>query len=120
MSEMPAPGTVPEWDQADRLAKALQHRGIKVQQMADYLGVSRNTIGNYLSRRSKPDKRTLLLWAMKTGVPREWLEDGKTPPDDPDGGGVRREGIEPPTRWLSTSPSHGGFGNSSADFERAA
>ena len=70
--------------------------------LADALGVHRNTIGNYLSGRTQADKRTLIAWALATGVPYVWLTDGKTPADgqgpDDGGGGVRREGIEPPTR----------------------
>ena len=91
------------WDQVDRLNKAVRVSGLTVSRLADALGVHRNTIGNYLSGRTQADKRTLMAWALATGVPYGWLTDGKTPADGPggpdDGGGVvRREGIEPPTR----------------------
>ena len=80
---------IPQRDEADRLGKALKHRGIKVGEMADYLGVSRNTVGNYINGRTSPDKRTLRLWALRTGVPMEWLEHGSTSTnDDPDGGSL--------------------------------
>ena len=42
-----------------------------------------------------PDHGTLMLWAMRTGVPLPGLEHGETPDGDPV---VRREGLEPPTR----------------------
>lgn len=43
------PGPIPEWDLADRMRKSLRHSGVGVQEMADYLGVARNTV--YLSCR---------------------------------------------------------------------
>lgn len=56
--------------------------------MADYLGVSRNTIGNYIALRSRPNKGTVRLWAMATGVDLDWLAEGKVGEGDggPDGG----------------------------------
>lgn len=72
-------GAVPVWTEGDRLGKALDHAGIRHQEMADYLGLSRNTIGNYIHGRVAIDKRTRMLWAMRTGVPAEWLENGEAP-----------------------------------------
>jgi len=37
------PGSVPEWDVADRMRKTLRTANLGVQEMADYLDVSRNT-----------------------------------------------------------------------------
>lgn len=71
---------------ADRLRKALRHNNIGVQEMADYLGVGRNTVGRYVNGHGSPDRRTLLLWAMRTGVPIEWLETGTAPSGPGDGG----------------------------------
>lgn len=87
MSTMTSEGSIPTWDLGDRLGKSLKHAGVKVGEMAEYLGVSRNTVGNYTNGRTAPDRRTLLLWAMRTGVPFEWLQTGAA--DDghtPDGG----------------------------------
>lgn len=75
-----------EFDLADRMRKTLRHTGISVQQMADYLGVSRNTVGSWINGHTPPDRRTILLWAMRTGVPVEWLETGQVP-TTPDGEG---------------------------------
>ena len=47
--------------------------------MADFLECGRNTVGNWLSGRSKPSPASLKLRAEKTGVPYEWLRDGKWP-----------------------------------------
>lgn len=56
-----------------RLALALDHSGVSVHDMADELGVSRNTVGNYLAGRTMPHKAVLRVWAMRCGVPFEWL-----------------------------------------------
>lgn len=80
MSNHPTEALVPEWTMGDRLWKALQVAGISHQAMADYLGVSRNTLTNYTRGRTKADKRTLMLWAMRTGVPLEWLRTGQVSP----------------------------------------
>ena len=66
-----------EWDQSDRLAKALRHAGVSRQEMADYLGVHPNTISNYVHGHIQPDKRTLMLWAARCGVSFEWLDTGE-------------------------------------------
>lgn len=73
-------GHVPQWSEGDRLRKALEHAGISNQGMADYLGVSRNTVSNYIHGRGKRgvDKRTRMLWAERCGVSYRWLETGAT------------------------------------------
>jgi transcriptional regulator with XRE-family HTH domain len=79
----------PKWDLSDRLNKALRHSGKSTQQMADELGVHRNTISNYTSGRKQPDRRTILAWAVATGVPVVWLETGEAADDQgPSGGGA--------------------------------
>jgi len=77
MSEMPDyladPASVPEWDVADRMRKALRHADVGVQEIADYLGVSRNTVSNWINGRIRPGVRDVRLWALRTGVPYYWL-----------------------------------------------
>lgn len=76
--------TIANWDMQtklsfglpDRLAKALDVADITSIDMADYLGVSRTTISNYTHGRSPVKKQTLRLWALRTGVPLQWLETG--------------------------------------------
>ena len=51
--------------------------------MAGYLGVHRNTVSGYLNRRIRPNKRTLSLWALRTGAPYEWLVNGDDQPQQP-------------------------------------
>jgi transcriptional regulator with XRE-family HTH domain len=64
----------PVWDVADGMRKALRTtNGFSVQDIAAHLGVSRNTVGNWLNGRVRPDDRTLIAWAQLTGVPYRWL-----------------------------------------------
>jgi DNA-binding transcriptional regulator YiaG len=76
MSEAPTGVMVPEWDLADRMRKALRISGTGVQEMADYLGVARNTVSTWINGRIDPSTQTLRLWAMRCGVPYEWLLEG--------------------------------------------
>lgn len=54
--------------------------------MADYFGVSRNTIGAWINGRTPCSTANVKLWALRTGVPYEWVRDGEVswtqPPDD--------------------------------------
>lgn len=68
----------PEWDLADRMRKALRQADIGVQEMADYLDVSRSTVGTWINGRNRPSAATLRIWAMRCGVSFEWLRDGMT------------------------------------------
>lgn len=77
---------VPEWDMTDRLNKALKESGLSVTAAARYFDVHRNTVSGWLHGRINPDTRTLKLWAFMTGVPYEWIKDGKEPPP-PNGDG---------------------------------
>ena len=66
----------PEWTQGDRMHKSLRLTGISVQEMADYLGVARNTVSTWINDRNTPNQRTMMLWAVRTGYPQHWLERG--------------------------------------------
>ena len=74
------PAGVPEFDLADRMRKALRTSGVGVQEMADYLGVARNTVSTWINGRIEPSTQTKRLWALRTGVPFEWLEHGEVTP----------------------------------------
>ena len=71
-----AADAVPEWDVADRMRKALRHAAISVADMADYLGVSRKSVGNWIGGRTDPSVQTMRLWALRCGVDYEWLRSG--------------------------------------------
>jgi transcriptional regulator with XRE-family HTH domain len=77
MTEQPDAPAVPSWDLADRMRKSLRHADTGVQEMADYLGVARNTVSTWINGRIEPSTQTLRLWALRTGVSYEWLAGGR-------------------------------------------
>lgn len=89
------------WDLADRLRKALRVSGVGVGEMADELHVSRNTVGNYINGHTEPNRATLRVWALRTGIPIEWILTGETPDHGPDGPGELGRSS---TRWYAEAP----------------
>lgn len=65
-----------DFDAADRLRKALRESDVSVQEMADYLEVSRNSVSAWINGRNYPRRRDLAAFARKTGYPIEWLRGG--------------------------------------------
>ena len=65
--------TIPTITLRHRLRIALEDAGHSVDYMARQLGCSRNTVGNYLSGRSKPNAATIRVWANLTNVDPVWL-----------------------------------------------
>lgn len=53
--------------------------------MADLLGVTRNTVGNYMAGRTAAPVAVLRVWALRCGVPFDWLLTGETSEDDDPG-----------------------------------
>lgn len=76
MADVGTTATVPHFEMRHRLGLALEAADVSVHEMADELGVSRNTVGNYLAGRTRPHKAVLRVWALRTGVPYEWLAGG--------------------------------------------
>lgn len=77
MTEQPAHELDLEFDLADRMRRALRVSHVGVQDMAEYLGVARNTVGTWINGHIQPSTQTIRLWALRTGVPFEWLQTGK-------------------------------------------
>ncbi|MDR7253757.1 transcriptional regulator with XRE-family HTH domain [Nocardioides sp. BE266] len=72
-----------------RLQMSLDEAGISVEEAAARMDVSRSTISRWLNGRGTAPKRPFLAqWALMTGVPVEWLENGEGTgtPTPPDGG----------------------------------
>lgn len=69
-----------------RLRIAREFAGLEQDQLAERIGVSRNTVGNAEKGRGKPRKITLNAWALACGVPVSWIETGvvKQSPDGDD------------------------------------
>jgi transcriptional regulator with XRE-family HTH domain len=102
---MESPAAVaPEWDTADRMRKALRTSGVGSQEMADYLGVSRTSISNWIGGRVAPSRQTLRLWALRTGVSYEWLCHGDAYPHRP-GSAPARATVPSSTVALHLAPS---------------
>ena len=80
---------VPEFTLGDRLRKAREHAGVTTDEMAVVIDVTARTIGNYENDRTPVRGPVIKEWAMRTGVPYEWLRTGHvgTTPDDPGEGG---------------------------------
>jgi transcriptional regulator with XRE-family HTH domain len=76
------PGSVPEWTLGDRLRKARIWAGLTTDEMAAELDVTTRTVTNYESDHTRPRRPVIALWALRTGVPFEWL--------DEEGGGSAR------------------------------
>lgn len=76
---------VPEWTLGWRLQRALAHADMTTQTMADELGVTRSTISRWTNDHGAPPRAIYVKqWALRTGVPYEWLAYGtadSTPPD---------------------------------------
>lgn len=86
MSVNPA-GAIPDFNLSDRLRKAREYAGLEQAELADRIGVSRNTISNGERGSHAVRKIVLNAWAMATGVDRLWLETGQAPtmPSGPEG-----------------------------------
>lgn len=68
---------------------ALAEGRVKAQDMADHLGVSRQTLTRWMHDNGTPPRRAYIAqWALATGVPVEWLEHGIAPTTGDDGGGA--------------------------------
>ena len=75
-SDPTSAGAIPEFDLTDRMRKSLRHAGISAIEMADFLGVARESVGRWLNGSRNPSVQTLRLWASRTGVDYEWLRGG--------------------------------------------
>jgi transcriptional regulator with XRE-family HTH domain len=73
MTEMPQAGVIPELTLGWRMQLALGRR-ISVEAIAEELGVSRSTVSRWINDRGAPPRAAYLkMWALRTGVPYEWL-----------------------------------------------
>ncbi len=80
------PGTIPEFDRADRLKKAIRVSDVQIMDMAEYLGVTRETLSRYLNGKQQAPLAIVRLVALRTGVPVNWILTGDDSTDGPDDG----------------------------------
>jgi transcriptional regulator with XRE-family HTH domain len=60
----------------DRLRKARLSAGLDQRDIADYLGMSHAAVGFYELDRRVPKLAVLRVWALRCGVPLDWLRYG--------------------------------------------
>jgi transcriptional regulator with XRE-family HTH domain len=89
MTQTTTAGAVPDWTLGWRLKRALDHAGIKSDEMAEELGVVRGTVSRWMNDvGAAPRAVYVRQWAMRTGVDLHWLETGVVVPAPRDGGGM--------------------------------
>ena len=114
MSTQTEVGTIPEFTIHDRLRKAREITGLDQGPFAEEIGVSRGTVSNYESGAvTRLGKLQLRAWALRTGVPLEWLQTGENPHQDgPDGGQVlpRLDSNQQPSGYASAQVIEGPWG----------
>ncbi|WP_372457098.1 helix-turn-helix domain-containing protein [Microbacterium allomyrinae] len=68
---------------------ASRRSGLSVQELAERLEVSRNTVSAWINGHNRPRSRDLKAFALATGYPLAWLETGEAPtPVGPEGSPV--------------------------------
>lgn len=82
-------GRIPEWTLGDRLRKAREAAGLEMQELAQLIGVARNTVSNAERGKVTPRQIVLNQWSLATGVPVQWLQHGETPSGGPGGGNFK-------------------------------
>jgi transcriptional regulator with XRE-family HTH domain len=73
MTTMQQTGSVPRWTLADKLRKARQHAGLEQDELAEQLGIARQSVSNYERGQTTPNRPIVWAWADVTGVDRAWL-----------------------------------------------
>ncbi len=76
-------GVVPSFTLGDRLRKAREFAELEQSELAARMGVSRATVSSAETGSRRVREITLKMWALSTGVNREWLETGQAPEGDP-------------------------------------
>ena len=74
----------PTFEMRHRMALALEVAGVTKEAMADYIGVSRQTISNYLIGRTVPTIGYVRNWADRCQVSVSWLLTGHADTDTDD------------------------------------
>ena len=60
----------------------MEDRWLKVDEIAEYLGVSRDTVYNWISGRGMPAHRIGRFWKFKRNEVDEWVRAGRAGIDD--------------------------------------
>lgn len=63
----------PTWTLQDRIRKAREHAGLKQEELAALLSVTRHTLGRWEKGDNEPPTKKIEALAEVTGVPVEWF-----------------------------------------------
>lgn len=87
---------IPAWTLGWRLQRALAHADLTTTDIADELGISRSTVSRWTNDHgAAPRAAYVKQWALRCGVPYEWLISGQEPsngPATPGGQGISQTG----------------------------
>ncbi|MBN9207269.1 MAG: helix-turn-helix transcriptional regulator [Microbacterium ginsengisoli] len=90
--------TITTWTLGELIAKSRRDAGYEQTDLAELVGVARNTISNYETGRSVPPFDVASRIARVCGVSLDWLaEMAKAPAEAEAFGEVRPKGLEPLT-----------------------
>lgn len=78
----PEPQT-PDWTLGWRLKRALDWGKVSAQEMAEELGVHPGTVSRWMNDREVPRRAFLRVWALRCGVPIDWLSGEEHSPHNP-------------------------------------
>ena len=73
-------GDIPVFTIGDRLRKARELTGLSQGDFAAEIDISPRSVSNYESEAVAPKRLVLKAWAMRTGVPFEWIVNGDINP----------------------------------------
>jgi transcriptional regulator with XRE-family HTH domain len=76
-------GAIPKQRLHHRITMAMEFADMMPSDLADALGVHRNSVSAWINGRGKPKPPTLIAIASVTDVDLEWLLSGKVPPIGP-------------------------------------
>lgn len=76
-TQQTASGGAPQFQLKHRLSLAMEIADVDRDTIASELGVHKNTVANYLRGETRPSRSVLRVWALRCGVPFEWLETGR-------------------------------------------
>ncbi|NHP18411.1 helix-turn-helix transcriptional regulator, partial [Rhodococcus sp. IC4_135] len=86
MTNPHAEGAIPPITLKTRLMLARDYRGMTQAELAELIEVGIRSVIRFEKGEAVPKRGQKMAWAMATGVSYEWLDTGKSPSPDDDGG----------------------------------
>jgi transcriptional regulator with XRE-family HTH domain len=66
----------PTWTLAERLRRSRLLAGLDQREIAERLGIARQTVSLWEIGKTEPSATNFVRWAEETGQPLEWLAEG--------------------------------------------